>query len=62
MAITKGFKEKYKWWPVMELACRFMFIAIVTLTPGFTVSVQAVVYIYPCITAYIINVFFLNTD
>lgn len=34
VAITEGLK--HKWWPIMELGCRFVFITLVVLTPGYT--------------------------
>ena len=35
MAITKGFKNEYShWWPVIDLACRYIFVVAVVLSVG----------------------------
>ena len=33
-SISKGFKEQYRWWPVVDMACRYFFIVIVVSTVG----------------------------
>ena len=33
-ALTKGFKEKYRWWPIMDMACRYFFVIIVVSAVG----------------------------
>ena len=34
MALTKGFKKEYKWWPMTELACRYIFVVAIVLSVG----------------------------
>lgn len=38
--ITRGIKEEYKWWPIVELGCRFIFVAAVILSSGVVVSLH----------------------
>ena len=39
-ALTYGLKEKYKWWSLVDLICRYFFILIVICTAGNKVSVR----------------------
>jgi hypothetical protein len=35
VALTKGFKKQYsRWWPVADLACRYIFVVTVVLSVG----------------------------
>lgn len=38
-ALAKGFKEKYQWWPIMDMACRYLFVIIVVSAVGKKVSI-----------------------
>ena len=39
VAVTKGFKNEYsQWWPVIDLACRYIFIVAVVLSVGSKVT------------------------
>lgn len=40
-ALAKGFKEKYRWWPVMDMACRYLFVVIVVSAVGKKVSIYS---------------------
>lgn len=35
--VTHGIKHEFKWWPIMELGCRYVFVTSVVLTPGYEV-------------------------
>ena len=37
-ALTYGLKEKYRWWSLVDLSCRYFFILIVVCTAGNKVS------------------------
>ena len=37
IVITCGIKEEYKWWPVLELGCRYIFVTTVILNPAHVV-------------------------
>ena len=34
VALTKGFKKEYYWWPITELVCRYIFVISVVLSVG----------------------------
>lgn len=36
--VTHGIKHEYKWWPIVELGCRYIFVTSVVLSPGHVVS------------------------
>lgn len=40
VVITEGMRKECTWWPVMEIACRFIFVVIVVLSAGMKVSMQ----------------------
>lgn len=37
IVITCGMKEKYKWWPIMELGYRYIFVTSAILNPAHVV-------------------------
>ena len=42
MSISKGFKKKHCWWPVMDMAYRYFFVVIVVSTVGNKASVTKI--------------------
>lgn len=37
LVIAHGIKHEYKWWPIMELGCRYVFVVLVVALPGYVV-------------------------
>ena len=44
VVVTHGIKHEYKWWPIMELGCRYIFVTSVILSPGYVVR-QTILYL-----------------
>ena len=42
-AVAKGFKEKYQWWPIMDMFCRYFFVVIVVTEVGKKASTGATI-------------------
>ena len=39
-ALAKGFKEKYRWWPIMDMGCRYLFVIVVVCAVGKKASIR----------------------